>query len=509
MMDSLGELAAGFGVAVTAGNLLASFTGVLLGTVVGILPGVGPISAIALLLPATFGLPPATALIMLAGVYYGAQYGGSTSAILLNLPGEASSAVTCIDGYAMARQGRAGVALTTAAIGSFVGGCAGTAAIAVFSPALTRIALSFGPAEYVALMACGMVAGAALSGSRLLEGAAMVALGILAGLVGADLTQGVERFTFGIPQLSDGINFAVVAIGAFGIAEVMDAFNRPAHRKAVPSEPHMLVPRGAERRAAASAVARGTLIGSVLGVLPGGGAIISSFGAYAVEKRLARDPWRFGHGAIEGVAAPESANNAAAQTAFIPLLMLGVPANAVMGLMLGAMTIHGVVPGPDLATTRPDVFWGVVVAMAIGNVMLLVLNLPLVGLWVRVLAIPDRLLYPSILLMACIGVYSVNHSTFDLMLAGVFGIVGFIMMRLDLDRTSFLLGFILGPLLEENLRRALTFSGGDPTVFFRRPASLVILLIGCLLAVGGSPLGSPLVMRQLRRLTGATEVSPH
>jgi putative tricarboxylic transport membrane protein len=504
LMDTLHELAVGFSVASTTANLLASFSGVLLGTIVGILPGVGPVSTIALLLPATFGLPPETALIMLAGVYYGAQYGGSTSAILLNLPGEASSAVTCIDGHAMARQGRAGVALTTAAIGSFVAGCAGTAAIAAFAPVLTRIALSFGPAEYVALLACGLAAAAALSGGRLLEGAAMVALGILVGLVGADLTQGVERFTFGIWQVSDGIGFAVVAIGAFGIAEVMDGFSRPANRRAIPSGSHMLLPRGAERRAAATAVVRGTFIGAMLGVLPGGGSIISSFGAYAVEKRLSRDPSRFGHGAIEGVAAPESANNAAAQTSFIPLLTLGIPANAVMGLMLGAMTIHGVVPGPDLATTRPDLFWGVVVAMAIGNVMLLVLNLPLIGLWVKLLAIPDRLLYPSILLMACIGVYSVNHSTFDVILAAVFGVIGFIMMRLDLDRTAFLLGFILGPLLEENLRRALTFSGGDPTVFLRRPASLVILLIGGLLAVGGSPL----VSTRLRRLTGATNVGP-
>jgi putative tricarboxylic transport membrane protein len=480
-MDTLHNLAAGFAVAFQPVNLLAAFTGVLLGTVVGILPGLGPITTIALLVPATFTLPPETALIALAGIYYGAQSGGSTTAILLNLPGEASSAVTCIDGYQLARQGRAGVALTTAAVGSFIAGCVGTAAIALFSPALTQVALSFGPTEYASLMACGLVAAALLSNSTAIDGAAVMSIGLLLGLVGADLTQGVPRFTFGIPQLSDGIHFAVVAIGLFGIAEVIDAISRNDPPVAVPAAA-MQFPEGGERRAAIAAIGRGTVIGTLLGVLPGAGAVLASFGAYAVEKKLARDPGRFGRGAIEGVAAPESANNAAAQTSFIPLLTLGIPSNGVMALMLGAMTIHGVVAGPELSRTHPDIFWGVVAAMWIGNVMLLLLNLPLIGLWVKLLKVPGRILYPSILLSACIGVYSINHSTIDITLAAVFGLAGFVMMRLRFDRTPLLLGFILGPLLEENLRRALTFSGGDPMVFLQRPISLAILVATLMLA---------------------------
>jgi putative tricarboxylic transport membrane protein len=497
-MDAFADLAAGFSVALSTRNLLAGFSGVFLGTIIGILPGLGPVSTIALLLPATFGLPPETALIMLAGVYYGAQYGGSTTAILLNLPGEASSAVTCIDGYAMTRGGRAGVALTTAALGSFVAGCAGTAAIVLFGPVLTDAALSFGPSEYVALMMCGLLAAVALSHSSWLEGAAMVALGLLVGLIGVDLTLGVERFTAGIAQLSDGVNFAVVAIGVFGIAEVMEALLQPDPQHTIALPASTIWPRGAERTAAAAAITRGTVIGGLLGVLPGGGAIIASFAAYAVEKRLARDPSRFGRGAIEGVAAPEAANNAAAQTSFIPLLTLGIPSNAVMALMLGAMTIHGVVPGPDLAATHPDVFWGVIAAMFIGNVLLLILNLPLVALWVKLLSIPGRLLFPAILLISCIGIYSVSHSTFDILLAAIFGLAGFAMMRLGFDRTPFLLGFILGPLLEENFRRAMTFSGGDLSVFVRRPASVAILMLGILVSISGSGW----VMSRLKRQVG-------
>lgn len=486
-MDTFTDLAAGFTVALSAGNLLAGFSGVLLGTIVGVLPGLGPVSSIALLLPATFGLPPETALIMLAGVYYGTQYGGSTTAILLNLPGEASSAVTCIDGYAMTRAGRSGVALTTAAVASFVGGCAGTAAIVLVAPLLMRLALSFGPAEYVALMACGLAGAVAMSSGRFLTGAAMVALGLLVGLVGADLTIGIERFTFGIPQLSDGVNFAVVAIGLFGIAEVIEVMTHPGSLPRPAAASRERWPRRDERGSAAKATARGTLIGSLLGVLPGAGAMIASFAAYAVEKMIARTPARFGRGAIEGVAAPEAANNAAAQTSFIPLLTLGIPANGVMALMLGAMTMHRITPGPRIAETHPEAFWGVVAAMWIGNAMLLVLNLPLVSVWTRLLGVPGRVLYPVVVLMACVGVYSVGHSTFDIALTAVFGAIGFAMLRLGFDRSPFLLGFILGPLLEENFRRAMTFAGGNPLIVLTRPATVVILLLGLSVMLAASP----------------------
>jgi putative tricarboxylic transport membrane protein len=347
----------------------------------------------------------------------------------------------------------------------------------MFAPLLMRVALGFGPAEYVALIICGLMAAVALSSTPRVKAMAMVGCGLLTGLVGVDLTLAVDRFTFGIPQLSDGVNFAVVAIGIFGVAEVMDYVSRPEVLTSVSDAPRLLFPRGQERRAAIAAITRGTVTGSLLGVLPGSGALLSSFAAYAIEKRIAADPSRFGAGAIEGVAAPESANNAAAQTSFIPLLTLGIPSNAVMALMLGALTIHGVVPGPELATVRPDLFWGVIASMWVGNTMLLLLNLPLAGLWVKLLAIPYRLLYPAILLVSCVGIYGVSHSTFDVLLTAVFGLAGYAMLRLDFDRTAFLLGFILGPLLEENLRRAMTFAGGDVTVFVRRPVSLAIVVV--------------------------------
>jgi putative tricarboxylic transport membrane protein len=480
-MELLDGLSIGFTVAFSPLNLVYALAGAVLGTMVGVLPGLGPVSTIALLLPATFGLPPVSALIMLSGVYYGAQYGGSTSAILLNLPGEASSVVTCLDGYQMTQSGRGGVALSTAALGSFVAGTVGTAAIVLFAPLLTRVALSFGPAEYVALLTCGLTAAVALTDASPLKAAAMVALGLVVGLVGADLTLGFERFTFGITALSDGINFVVVAIGIFGFAEIMDRLGGTTTSPIAPVDTHACWPSREERRAAGGAVARGTLLGIVLGVLPGAGAVLSSFAAYSVEKKLARNPVRFGHGAIEGVAGPEAANNAAAQTSFIPLLTLGIPSNAVMALMLGALTIHGVVPGPDLMTSRPQLFWGTIVSMWIGNVILLALNLPLIPFWVKLLNVPYRFLYPSILVVGSAGVYSVSHSTVDVLMAAAFGLMGYVFMQLEFDRMSFLLGFILGPMVEENLQRALTFAGGDATVFVQRPVSLLLLLVAATL----------------------------
>jgi TctA family transporter len=476
-MELLEGLRLGVTVAFSPLNLAYALAGAVLGTLVGVLPGLGPVSTIALLLPATFGLPPVSALIMLAGVYYGAQYGGSTSAILFNLPGEASSVVTGLDGYPMTQSGRGGIALSTAALGSFVAGTAGTAAIVLCAPVLTRFALALSPAEYVALLTCGLAAAIALTDGSPVKAAAMVAFGLLVGLVGADLTLGFERFTFGITALSDGISFVVVAIGIFGFAEIMDRLGRPAASNGSRVDAYACWPSRNERRAAAGAVARGTLTGSVLGVLPGGGAVLSSFAAYSLEKKLAREPGRFGRGAIEGVAAPEAANNAAAQTAFIPLLTLGVPANAVMALMLGGLTIHGIVPGPDLMTSRPEMFWGTIVSMWIGNAILLGLNLPLIPLWVKLLNVPYRFLYPSILVVGSVGVYSVSNSSVDVLMAAAFGLLGFVFIQLEFDRASFLLGYILGPMLEENLRRALTFAAGDASVFVRRPASLVLLLL--------------------------------
>ena len=482
-MELLDNLALGFTIAFSVQNLAYCLAGVLLGTLVGVLPGLGPVSTISLLLPITFGLPPISALIMLAGIYYGAQYGGSTSAILMNLPGEASSVITCLDGYQMARDGRAGVALSTAAAGSFFGGCVGTAVIAVLAPTLARVAMMFGPVEYVSLMVCGLAAAIALSDTSSFKAGAMVLFGLLLGLAGTDVALGAERFTFGIPQLSDGVNFVVVAMGVFGFAEIMTHLGRPATRGVLPAGRHTVFPVGNERRAASGAALRGTLVGAGLGVLPGSGAVLASFAAYALEKKMARDASRFGQGAIEGVAAPEAANNAAAQTSFIPLLTLGIPSNAVMALMLGAMTIHGIVPGPDLSAQRPDLFWGMIASMWIGNVLLFLLNMPLIGLWVSLLTVPYRLLYPAILLVGCLGVYSVSNSTFDVFMSAAFGLLGYVFVRLECDRTSFLLGFILGPLLEENLRRAMIFSGGDATVFVRRPISLALLLLGAALMV--------------------------
>ncbi len=487
-MEFLPDLASGAALALTWQNVLYCFGGVMLGTMVGILPGLGPVATIAMLLPFTFGLPPLSALIMLAGIYYGAQYGGSTSAILINMPGEVSSAVSCIDGHRLARAGRAGTALGIAALASFIGGCVGTVAIVLFAPPLASVALSFGSAEYFSLAVLGLVAAMVLTSGSLLRGTGMILLGLLLSTIGTDLTDSTERFTFGLIELSDGINFVVVAVGLFGIAEIFVNLEPRAPQIVRPAQVHGVIPAAADLRIAAAPAARGTLLGTVLGVLPGAGAVLSAFGAYALEKRLSSTPERFGAGALEGVAAPEAANNASAQTSFIPLLTLGIPANGVMALMIGALTIHGVAPGPSLMTDRPDLFWGVIASMFIGNALLLVLNLPLIGLWVRLLTLPYRWLYLAILLFSCIGLYSLANSTFDVLLAALFGVLGWVFIKLRCPTVPLLLGYILGPLLEENLRRTMLVSGGDPSVFLTRPISLTILCLAfVLLALSFAP----------------------
>ncbi len=476
-MDFLSNLLLGFSVALTPLNLFYCLVGVVLGTLIGVLPGIGPIATIAMLLPITYKLPTVTALIVLAGIYYGAQYGGSTTAILVNLPGESSSVVTCLDGYVMAQQGRAGPALAIAAIGSFVAGCIGTMVIAFFGPPLAEIALEFGPAEYFSLMVLGLAAAIVLAHGALLKAIAMVILGLLLGLIGTDVNTGALRYTFGIAALSDGIGFVVVAMGLFGFAEIIQNLESGKRREVSALEIGPLLPSRADWRASWKAILRGTGLGSILGILPGGGATIGSFAAYTLEKRIASDPSRFGRGAIEGVAAPESANNAAAQTSFIPLLTLGIPSNAVMALMLGAMTIHGITPGPEVISKQPDLFWGMIVSMWIGNVILVLLNLPLISIWIRLLTVPYRLLYPAILLFCCIGVYTIGSSAWDVVLTAGFGLLGYIFIKLDCEPAPLLLGFILGPMMEEYLRRALLFSRGDPSVFFTRPISLAMLVL--------------------------------
>ncbi len=474
--DLIHNMALGFGVALGPLNLLYCLMGVVLGTLIGVLPGIGPVATIAMLLPATFKLPPVAALIMLAGIYYGAQYGGSTTAILVNIPGESSAVVTCLDGYAMARQGRAGPALSIAALGSFFAGCVATVILALFAPPLAELALQFGPAEYFSLMVLGLVAATVLAHGSLLKAIGMIFLGLFLGLVGTDVNSGTLRYTFGIPELSDGIGFVALAMGLFGFAEIVANLEVRGRREVFTDTVPALLPTRADLKASWKAVVRGTGIGSLLGILPGGGAILGSFASYSLEKRLAADPSRFGKGAIEGVAGPESANNAGAQTSFIPLLTLGIPPNAVMALMMGAMTIHGITPGPLVISQQPALFWGVIASMWVGNLMLAVLNLPLIGIWVRLLRVPYHLLYPAILLFCCIGIYSLGNSPFDVVLTAGFGLLGYVFLKLRCEPAPLLLGFILGPMMEENLRRALRLSRGDPSVFFTRPLSLAMLL---------------------------------
>ncbi|MBI3436085.1 MAG: tripartite tricarboxylate transporter permease [Proteobacteria bacterium] len=479
-MELLENLALGFAVALTPQNLLFCLIGALVGTLIGVLPGIGPLATLAMLLPTTFYLPPVAALIMLAGIYYGAQYGGSTTAILVNMPGESSSVVTCLDGYQMARQGRAGSALAIAALASLFAGTVATLVIAVASPPLSRLALKFLAPEYFSLMMLGLIGSVVLARGSLLKAIAMVLLGLLLGLVGADVNSGWERYTFGLATLGDGIGFVVVAMGLFGIAEILinlESAEGPPASVAI----GRLMPTRAEMKLAWPATLRGTAIGSVLGVLPGGGALLSSFAAYAFEKRISRTPERFGAGAVEGVAAPESANNAGAQTSFIPLLTLGIPSNPIMALMIGAMMIQGITPGPQVMGEQPALFWGIIASMWVGNLMLVIINLPMIGIWVKLLEVPYRLLYPAIVLLCAVGVYSLNNSTQEVALTALFGALGYVFHKLGCEPAPLILGFILGPLMEENLRRALVISRGDPLVFLQRPISLSLLLVAGLL----------------------------
>ncbi len=478
--DLFANLAFGFDLALSSQNLLFCLMGVLLGTLVGVLPGLGPVATIAILLPITFTLPPIPALIMLAGLYYGAQYGGSTTAILVNIPGESSSVVTCIDGHMMARKGRAGAALTIAAVGSFFAGCVSTAVVAAFSKPLVVVANTFTSPDYFGLLVFGLIAAVVLAQGSVLRSIAMVVTGLALGLVGTDIASGQVRYTFGLAALADGIGFVPVAMGLFGIAEIMRNLETTGGRS-VMQPLTTLWPTREETRAATPAVLRGTAVGSVLGVLPGGGALIASFASYVIEKKLAREPQRFGQGAVEGVAGPEAANNAGAQTSFIPLLALGVPPNAVMALMLGAMTVHGIVPGPKLMVDRPDLFWGMIASMWIGNLMLVIINLPLIGIWVRLLSIPYRWLYPAILVFCCIGVYTVNTSIDEVVVMVVFGIVGYVLPKIGCEPAPMILGFILAPMIEENFRRSLIVSRGSWIIFWEKPICAAFLGISLML----------------------------
>ena len=480
-MELLGSLVLGFGVAVSPTNLFFCFVGTLLGTLIGVLPGIGPLATISILLPVTFQFQPVTALIMLAGIYYGAQYGGSTTSILVNLPGETSSIVTCLDGHQMARNGRAGAALAVAALGSFFAGCVSTLLIAVASPPLARIGLSFQAPEYFSLMVLGLIGAVVLAHGNVVKAIGMIILGLLLGLVGTDVSSGTMRYTFGIFELADGIGFVGVAMGLFGIAEIVANLEIKGGREVFTSKVGRLMPSKEDFRRMWPPILRGTAFGSALGILPGGGALLASFGAYALEKKVSRYGAEFGKGAIEGVAAPESANNAGAQTSFIPLLTLGIPSNVVMALMIGAMMIHGIIPGPKVMTEKPELFWGLVASMWVGNAMLVILNLPLIGIWVKLLTVPYRLLYPSILVFMAIGVYSLSNSPFDVLLMVAFGILGCIFVKLECEPAPLILGFVLGPMMEENLRRALLLARGDPTVLLAKPISAGFLLASVIL----------------------------
>jgi len=482
-MEILNHLAFGFGVAFSLENLAYCFAGVALGTLIGVLPGVGPLVTIAMLFPITFHLPAVPAIIMLAGIFYGAQYGGSTTSILVNLPGETASAVTCIDGYQMARQGRAGPALATAALASFFAGCVGTLLIALAGPTLGEWALKFGSAEYTSLMLMALVASAVMTQGDAVKGLAMVVLGLLVGVVGVDVNSGMARYSFGVPELVDGIGFTVVAVGLFAVAEIVVNLETREPREVYAGKLTGLMPTARDLKDAAWPTVRGTAVGACFGVLPGAGPALSSFATYMLEKKIAKDPSRFGRGAIEGVAAPEAANNAAAQTAFIPMLTLGIPATATMALMLAALTLQGIATGPQVMLDKPDLFWGLIASMWIGNLMLVILNLPLVGVWVRLLTVPYRWLFPSIILFCSIGNYSVSNNPFDVYMVAVIGVLGYVLVKLECEPAPLLLGYVLGPLLEENLRRALLIARGDPTVFFTRPISLAFMIATLLILV--------------------------
>ena len=484
-MDILNHLLLGFSVAVSFQNLLYCFIGVTVGTLIGVLPGMGPVATVAMLLPVTYTLDPSAALIMLAGIYYGAQYGGSTTAILVNIPGEAAAVVTCLDGHQMAKQGRAGAALGIAAIGSFIAGTFATLLIAAFALPLTEVAFRFGPAEYFSLMVMGLIGAVVLANGSVLKALAMTLLGVLLGLVGTDVNSGALRFTYGTEELMDGFDFVAISMGLYGLAEIMRNLEAGATRSVMPANVDSVLPNGRELRESAAPIARGTFLGSLLGILPGGGALLSSFASYTLEKKLAGRLARpgFGQGNIRGVAGPEAANNAGAQTSFIPMLTLGVPSNAVMALMIGAMMIHDITPGPQVMSSDPALFWGLIVSMWIGNFFLILLNLPLVGIWIQLLRVPYRWLYPSILVVCSIGAFSINNNIWDVWMMLGFGVLGYVFNKLGCETAPLILGFILGPLMEENMRRALLLSRGDLSVFVSSPlsagflgASLLLLL---------------------------------
>lgn len=483
-MEIFEHLALGFSVAFTWHNLTYAFIGCLLGTLIGVLPGLGPTATIAILLPGTFALDPTSALIMLAGIYYGAAYGGSTTSILVNLPGEIASVVTVLDGYQMARKGRAGPALTSAAVGSFIAGCFGTVVIAAFAGPLTELAFQFGPAEYFALIVLGLIGSVILASGSVLKALGMIVLGLLLGMMGTDINSGVTRYGFGIPQMADGIDFVVIAMGLFGYGEIISNLSQTDVRREVFKVRFSnLYPTRRDWRLMMPAIGRGTLIGSFLGILPGGGAVLSSFAAYTAEKKIRLKPGeeRFGEGNIRGVASPEAANNSGSQTAFIPLLTLGLPPNSVMALMVGAMIMHNIQPGPQVMTSNPELFWGLIASMWIGNAILVVLNLPLVGLWVKLLTLPYRWLFPAIVLFCALGAYSLSNSTWDVWMLGWFGVIGYVFIRLGLEPAPLLLALILGPMMEENLRRALLLSRGDWSILVTRPISASLLLLALLL----------------------------
>jgi TctA family transporter len=487
-MEILSNLGLGFETAFTLTNLMYCLLGVFIGTAVGVLPGLGPIATIAMLLPATFGLPPVAALIMLAGIYYGAQYGGSTTAILVNLPGESSSVVTAIDGYQMARKGHAGKALATAALGSFFAGSVATVVVACFAPPLADLALQFGPADYFSLMVLGLVAAVVLASGSLLNAIGMVILGLLLGMIGTDVNSGQQRYTYDTPELAEGISFVIVAMGMFGIGEIVRNLEHDEERHILMKKVAGLMLDKDDFKRILAPVLRGTFLGSALGILPGGGAMLASFASYSLEKKVSPNAREFGKGAIEGVAAPESANNAGAQTSFIPMLTLGIPSNPVMALMIGAMIIQGITPGPSVMTDKPDLFWGLIVSMWFGNLFLVVLNLPMIGLWVKMITVPYHRLYPAILLFCAIGVFSLNNAQFDVWMMALFGVFGYLCAKLGAEPAPMLLGFIIGPMLEEYLRRAMLLSHGDPMVFVNRPISATLLALAALaLAVVLSP----------------------
>lgn len=482
-MELLDNLALGFSVAFTAENLAYCLLGCLLGTLIGVLPGIGPLPTVAMLLPITYVLPPIAGLIMLAGIYYGAQYGGSTTAILVALPGETSAVVTVLDGHQMARNGRAGAALAIAALGSFFAGCVATFLIAGFAPPLAELAFEFGPAEYFSLMVLGLIGAVVLASGSLPKAICMILLGLLLGMVGTDVNSGVARYDFGIPELQDGIDFAVVAMGVFGFAEIMSNLELKDQRVDITDKVGPLYPNKQEIKEAWPAVVRGTALGSSLGILPGGGAVLSSFASYTLEKKMSKNPERFGKGHPAGLAGPESANNAASQTSFIPLLTLGIPGNALTALLVGAMTIHNIQPGPQVMTSHPELFWGLIVSMWIGNLMLIILNLPLVGVWVKLLRVPYRILFPAILVFCTIGVYSLNYNVFDIWVTAAFGFIGYAWSKLRCEGAPLLLGLVLGPMMEENFRRALLLARGDFTTFVTRPLSASLLAFALFLVV--------------------------